>query len=247
MHTDFFNSNFPLLTKNKFPHSFFILIICFVIIPTTGFSLQFASTDSTAPKVRKISATKYQIGSVILESEKREIYLSGKINMQKGMIELLACAPGGKTHESVLVLDVIPHDLQVSLLLLGLEFHGDLEYQGDPRQPKGDSVEIWVKWKNGNKERLVRGEDLVYDLESKNTMKRTLWVFTGSRVVDNVFQADVEKSLITTYHDPFTILDNPLIAGGDDEVYQVNEKLVPPKGTPIEVILKAISKPKSKE
>jgi hypothetical protein len=53
--------------------------------------------------------------------------------------------------------------------------------------------------------------------------------------------ADMEGSIITTFHDPYTIIDNPLPGGGNDELYVVNETLVPPKETEIQLIIKAVS------
>lgn len=200
-------------------------------------SAEHSVADSTQPPISKIGDNLYQLGSITLDSKKRELIIPGQVNMQKGIIELLACAPGGKVHESVLVLDVVPYHLQVALLLLGLKYVGGLEYQGDPRTPQGDSVEVWVTWKEEGKEKKVRGEEMVWDVVRNAPMETTPWVFVGSKVNQGTFMADVEKSLITTYHDPLTILDNPLTTGGNDEVYKVNEKLVPPKGTPVTVII----------
>jgi hypothetical protein len=200
-----------------------------------------AARDSSESEVVKVGEQIYKLGTLTINSERREIIIPGKVNMQKGMIELLACAPGGKTHESVLVLDVIPYHFQVALLLLGLKYVGGLQYQGDPHTPRGDSVEVYVRWTKGSHDTTVRGEDLVWDIPHKKSMEHTPWVFVGSQLEEGKFLADVEKSLITTYHDPLTILDNPAQSGGDDELFRVNESLTPPKGTPVTVIIKAIS------
>ncbi len=193
------------------------------------------------PQVRKLADGVYRVGTVTLNREKREIYIDGEVNMQSGMIELLACAWGGKQHESVLVLDVVPHHLQVALLLLGLEPGGHkLEYQGDPRTPEGDSLEVWVEWEQNGTVKRVRGEDLVYNIPQKRSMKHTPWVFAGSVIYDGRFMADEDRSIITTFHDPLTIIDNPLSTGGDDTIYRVNEKMVPKVGTPVKLILKAL-------
>ena len=213
-------------------------------LPVTSDTLGVAANDTSQSQIAKVGDHTYKLGSLTIDSELREITIPGKVNMHKGMIELLACGPGGKTHESVLVLDVAPYHLQVALLLLGLQYVGGLAYQGDPHTPKGDSVEVWVKWKDGDKYTSVRGEDLVWDIPRNQHMEHTPWIFVGSMMSDGKFMADVEKSLITTYHDPLTILDNPLIAGGDDTLYRVNEDLVPAKGTPVEVTIKAVSKEK---
>ena len=197
--------------------------------------------------VIKLSEGVYKIGTVVLDQDKKLVQVPGAINMQKGVIEYLAVARGGKTHESVLVLDIEPIHLQTALLLLGLEGGQTIEFQGDFTIPRGDPVEIWVEWKDPKgKTKKIRGEDLVYNLAEKKTMPRLNWVFTGSRIIDSVFAAQVERSIVATYHDPHTIIDNPLPTGADDTLYEVNEKLTPKVGTPVVMIVKAVKKSKNK-
>lgn len=213
-----------------------IITFCFLF---SLIALPQSNSDIKEQVVKQLSDSLYQIGNITLNSRTNELLMPGKINMDKGIIELLACAPGGKVHESVLVIDVVPYHLQVSLLLLGLNYGGGVSFQGDPSIPKGDSVEVFVKWKDKEDNmQFYRGEDLVFNLKDSSVMKKTHWVFTGSKVIDGLFVADAEKSLITTFHDPFTILDNPSPDGAYDDFFIVNEKIVPPKGTKVEVIIK---------
>jgi hypothetical protein len=197
--------------------------------------------DSAHPGITKIGQNLYRLGNVTIDSERRQISMAGKVNMDHGIVELLACAPGGKVHESVLVLDVVPYHFQVALLLLGLKPGGGLEYQGDPRTPTGDSVDVIVSWTQADTQVSVRAEQLVWDLQQKTAMQTTPWIFVGSKVVDGTFLADVERSLITTYHDPTAILDNPLPSGGNDEISVVNRELIPPVGTPVVVTVRVIA------
>jgi hypothetical protein len=51
----------------------------------------------------------------------------------------------------------------------------------------------------------------------------------------STYAANYVKSLVTTYHDASSILENPHAQGVDDTVYYANERAVPPVGTPIRV------------
>jgi hypothetical protein len=222
---------------------FFILASFFIalfVFPSVSPCEDKDFNDFSTSDITKIDENVYQIGNILLDGNKRQISLNGWVNMSEGLVELLACAPGGKVHESVLVIDVEPYHLQVALLLLGLEARGNLEYQGDPKTPEGDPVEIFVEWMDSTngETKSYRAEDLVYNVKKDRPMKHTHWVFTGSQVVDSVFVAQLEKSLVTTYHDPFTILDNPLPTGADDTLYEANRFLVPPKGTGVKMIIR---------
>jgi hypothetical protein len=223
-----------------FTYLLIVLMVQLLLGENTPVFAQIADTPNTPPIIR-VSQSTYQIGKILLDVEKREVRFPGKVNMAKGVIELLACAPGGKRHESILIVYIIPYHLQVSLLLLGLNYGDNINYQGDPTIPQGDSVEVWVKWNRNNEEFIVRGEDFIFDLVSRKTMKHTHWIFSGSKVINGTFMADMEGSIITTFHDPYTIIDNPLPGGGNDELYVVNETLVPPKETEIQLIIKAVS------
>jgi len=200
------------------------------------------SASTAPPPIEKIGDNLYRIGKLTIDGDARELTMPGWVNMSEGLVELLACAPGGKTHESVLVIDVEPYHLQVALLALGLEARGNLEFQGDPRTPDGDPVEIHVEWKDPENGKVTkrRGEELVYNVKADRPMKKTHWVFTGSRVVDGAFIAQLDGSLVTTYHDPNTIIDNPLPTGGDDTFYEANRFLVPPVGTKVTMKIRAL-------
>jgi hypothetical protein len=189
--------------------------------------------------IRRLSDGVFQIGNVMVDQKKRQIQFKGTVNMQRGLVEYLAVADRGKLHESVLSMDVEPFHLQLGLLILGLEYGRNLKFQGDPNAPQGDPLEIWVEWMEDGKARRARGEDLVWNQQTGRPMKHTAWVFTGSLEVEGTFVAQVERSLIATYHDPASIIDNPLPEGADDTILYANEKLVPPAGTAVVVTLQA--------
>lgn len=189
------------------------------------------------PEAEKIGDDLYRIGKARADLKARTVTCTGKINMFRGLIEYLAVAPEGKEHESLLTLDVRPLHLQVGLILLGLEPKGGLRYQGDKQVPKGDPVEIFVSWQRGGRNVRVVATDLVWDTIKKRPMERNPWVFSGSALKDGSFLADQELSLIATFRDPAAIINNVLPSGADDTVYKVNERIVPPLGTPVTVTI----------
>ena len=203
--------------------------------PDTSDSPDTHGGSSGEPRIQKLSDGRFLIDNIVVDKQKGSVSAPGAVNMDAGLIEYLACGPGGKLHESVLRLDVNPAYLQIALLLLGLE-PGDapLDFQGAGGVPQGDPVEIYVSWQDGDKKkRECRAEELVLNASTKKPMRRTHWVFTGSRIVDGTFMAMIEQSIVATFHDPYAIIDHPLPTGSDDTLYFANEKTVPPKGTPV--------------
>lgn len=194
---------------------------------------------SEPPVIRKIADGIFRVGGVTVNKNKQFVSVDGAVNMDDGLVEYLACGPRGKLHESVLVLHAQPYHLQVALLLLGLE-PGDnpLDRQGGSGVPDGDPVDIWVAWRSADKKEIrQRAEELIFNIKKKKTMPRTHWIFCGSQIIDGRFIAQVEQSIIATYHDPFAMFDHPLATGTDDTLYHANKRKVPPIGTPVTLVI----------
>ena len=181
--------------------------------------------------------------------EKRCIEVDGEVCLDSGFIELVVCAKGGKEYESILAVDCKPYEIHLCLLMLGLVDGPGPKFQGDATRPRGDLVDLFVEWQEGGQAKRVRAEDLVYNVKAKRPMKHTPWVFVGSELVKEeetdkqIYMANVEGSIATTYHDPYTVFDNPLPDGVDDTAYEVNGKVVPQKGTKVKLIIVARPKP----
>ena len=209
--------------------------ILLLIISNSSFS---QVTDTIESPITKLDSNKYKLGNVIIDTEANEIVIPGRINMQKGLVEVFACSPGGKLHESIIESDIVPYYLQVALLLLGLNPVDPKIFDSGEDLSRYSQLEILVKWREHDSEKIYRAEELVWDSTNKKTMQQTNWIFRGSLVIDGNFVANEIKSLITTYNDPTTIIDNPLITGKNDELYEANSNLIPPVGTDVKVIIR---------
>jgi hypothetical protein len=228
-----------------------------------------ACTAGEAEEKKPPKASFLEVGKVRLYRKERRIEITGRIAVQRRAIELFACCEGGKVHETVVVLDCKPSNLNLALLLLGLSDGGQVRekvqvrekdkvvekemlvengprFFGDPRKPVGDRLIISVRWKalESGKPREVRAEEMVFNVSRQKTMRKVGWIFTGSRWVEHPktkkkeFAADHTKTIMTTYHDPNTVLENPLETGGNDELYHANSLVVPPRGTALTLILR---------
>ena len=211
--------------------------------------------EKPAPRIKRLGPDLYQIGLLNLDARKRQIRLPARVNMDVGgPIELLLCLPTGKTHESVLTADIQPVDLQVALLLLGLKQGANPALErpegAPPPAAPGDTVLIWVQWEKPPKAEQrepetvrLRAEGLLHNVETNRPAREAQWVFLGSQMLRGRFGADIEGSLISTYHDPLSILDLCLPTVNDDVYYVVNEKTCPPAGTRVQVQIEVPPKP----
>jgi len=176
-------------------------------------------------------------GSVWVDPPRRELVISGFVNQVEGAIELFACGPGGKTHESVLVLFAEAADIQAALLLLGLK-HGDPMPGLGMGPPRGDHVILEVFWEEEGRPRRARAEDFIYDHHARRKANHGAWVFNGSDFREGYFLARAEESYIATYWDPWAIINLSSRIGEDDERLSVNRKTIPPLHTLVRLVVR---------
>ncbi len=216
--------------------------------PAAGESRDPAKQDAGSPDASAAEAFENLLAGMGVRflPKERRLEVSGWVNMQKGLVEVFACTPDGKTHESVLVLDCVPSGLHAGLLALGLEAGTPVEGGTEAvyKPPAGPKVLVQVRWKDGEgKERAARAEEWIWNKKEEKPMAPAAWLFTGSfqqavsgNQQETTYAANYIKSLVTTYHDASTILENPLPEGRDDTIFYANEKAVPPPGTPVTAV-----------
>ncbi len=175
-----------------------------------------------------------QIGAVSVNAETRTVTATGWVNQVQGPIELLACGPEGKRHESIFVLQCSPTDLQAAMLLAGAKAGPPMAGPGQG-PPKGSPVEIWVEWILNGVKRVARAEDCIERVATGAPLGRTSWLFTGSVIENGYFKALAEESLIVTYWDPWAIINMASPLGSDDDALRVRTSAVPPIETEIKL------------
>jgi hypothetical protein len=194
------------------------------------------------PSIRIIKEGILSVDNILVNKKAGAVTMTGEVNMQDGLVEYLACGKQGKLHESVLKIDAEPYSLQIALLLLNLEpGESHISRQGANETPEGDPVVLWVMWK-GEDNKMVkhRAEELLMDVKTKTPMPKPNWVFTGSTVLQGRFMAQVEKSIVAIYHDPYALIDHQLAAGADDTKYIANSKILPPVGTQVSFVIQSL-------
>ena len=193
------------------------------------------------PVIKLVKPGVFEIGGIRLDKKAGTVEFEATVNMNKGLLEYLLVEKSGKVHESLLRTDVEPFNLQIALLMLGLEgTQNPLREQGDQASPEGDPVQILVKWIHKTKSKTVPVEKWIYTDEVKKEKHSIDWVFTGSIINNGTFMAQADKSIIALYHDPIAMFDNKMAEGGSDEVWFADEKTVPENGTNVILVIKKL-------
>lgn len=187
------------------------------------------------------------------------VVVDGLILLDRGLVELLGCGPGGKEYESVLRLDADVQGLDLALSLCGLKRGPIPGRLADPDVIQGSRVVVLLQWENEEKRTIThRAEDCVVNIQRKAPMPRVGWTYVGAMLpvpdpaatsgkTYRVLAASGTRSLLTTYRDPSTLLDNPLFDAIDDSLYVANYMILPESGTKVRVILRAPDEAVKKE
>lgn len=217
------------------------------LVPTSSHSsittLQ-PSTTTTPSNLLDPSHQFIQLPGVIIDKTAKQVITQGIVNMQAGIIELLATTPVGKRHESILVLNCPPHILKAALMCISLNPGTQANWDAPPTQLDGDPIYILVSWELQGKKIQLNASQLIWDRNKKTTMANHSWVFTGSRFIQTesgrpYFGATPGGILVATYYDPDAVINNCLPERNDDTCYEANTQLLPGPGTPVQVIFSA--------
>jgi biopolymer transport protein ExbD len=185
---------------------------------------------------------------IVVDTKVREVRLEGEVCLQRGGLELLACSPGTREHESILVIKAKPSHIVFALALLGLSpgQPGYMTEGGSFSPPGGTVVDITVRFsvaKPDGKTEIVEvpAWKLLKPAGSESGLERPLqWVYVGRPSEAALRAADQEGTVICLSNFSEAVLDVPFesTSVNADLLYEANPAVVPPVKTPVEIILR---------
>ena len=192
----------------------------------------------TNSPLKQIDAGVFEIGNVRLDKNQRTIRFPAVVNMDRGAVEYLLVNESGKLHESVFRTEAEPFHIHLAILLVGAKENISRSAATNASPLAGDAVSLSASWKTSGGESHCRGEDLVFNTQTKSPMSRGNWVYSGSRIVEGTFLAQHEGSVVSIISDPDALINNPRPGRENDEIWQVNTNAVPPVGTAVQITIK---------
>lgn len=192
----------------------------------------------TNASVRQLSPNVYAIGLVRLNKQARTITFPGSVNMTTGLVEYAVVHVTGKVHESVLKTETDPYHIHLAnLLLASAQGPGPAAGTNLPPDLTGAPVQLAVRWKLAGAETNAPLEELIINTLTGTRMTRGDWIYNGSRLVEGVFLAQRDGQIAAIIPDQDSLINNPRPGREDDEIWRPNPRLVPPVGTPVEIVL----------
>lgn len=193
-------------------------------------------------------------GHLQIKEKEQKLVLKGKISEAlgeydahlKGAVEYLVCGHNGKEYESIVVVNATAKEIYEALEKLDVAVGtppGYDEEKDEPTPPTGTAFIISVEWKDGDKAKKVRAEELVFNVKTKKPMRQVAWIYSGSRVVADLDSDDEDAMIPQAFmsndlvalrrFDASALFQNPLPESEEENIYKKNDALMPKLGTPV--------------
>lgn len=194
---------------------------------------------------------------VVVRLDPPVVELSAEACLDAGWLEQIACAPGSREHESLLVVQAKPSQIHASLLMAGFESGSPGSWRFEEPDgysfvaPTGAQVDLFVRYLDDSgfpREESIR--TWIRDHLGRHDFPSLPWIFGGSMFANNPewmepgehYVADVTGSIIglVTFGDEIVGFSEVL---ADQEAvrapeWEVNSDHVPPMGTEVTLILR---------
>ncbi len=215
--------------------------------PVTSFAVPSADLLGKTTELAQAGSVVHFPGLTVHGGTNKFIEATGKMALTDGILEFIAVEPNGRDYESLLTLDCQPSELQFALVLIGCE-PGAVPQQAKPGEKIGSSLALELEWQAGGQTKRLPIEQALVERRTKQPPAALPWVFNGSYFTKSpitdkeVFQADEERAFIALWWEP----SMPINLGGeygdpyrgDTQGFEVRTAVVPPKDTPVTLILR---------
>lgn len=218
----------------------------------TILATQFGQTPpAEPPSSRPAPPDEQSLAHVKIDRERRTIDLDAQVILREGgWLELLACSPGTRTHESLLVVHAKPSHVHLALVMLGLEPGtpmrwrqvGD-QYQVEPATGPTVAVTI-VTTDRAGAEVETPASQWVISRQTDQALPDNTWLFTGSSFDDTTdpptYRGDVEGSVLSLVQFGDEVLARPTQTTNqtDQGMLIPNTQAIPPVGTNVVIRLR---------
>ncbi|NOT01613.1 MAG: hypothetical protein HOP29_13405 [Phycisphaerales bacterium] len=202
-----------------------------------------APPDKAAPRDRVVE---YAPG-VRIDWPGRRVEVDGRTVLREGPLELFACSPRTREHESIVVTTGRPSKIYEGLGLIGLSPGHPIRQEengGRWLAAMGDSMRIEVRWEEGGRLRTDDIGQWMRNSKTREAVRPMDWVFAGSYRDDaGTFVADEEGTVVCVVDFTSALVALPELHTADNEALwlEAYTERIPPVGTSVTVVFTPIN------
>lgn len=202
--------------------------------------------------LKEVAPGQFDLNGIQIHATTRELRIPCSVLHQKLPIEYALCHEAGeKVHETILQTTVRPIEIQLALLLANyqpgtkgilekLDANQERPYPKDtePASPGANRLAIHCEWTEGGRLRKVPLSDFIQDSDKRRTPPDLdTWIFNGSIIDKDGFNAEMTGSIISTYVDRQAIINSAAKGNHRDDLWISMPSNIPAEETKITLII----------
>ena len=212
--------------------------------------VDFSEIDGQFMDLRSLSKK----GEVWFSPQEKIVLAGGSICLNRGYLEMFACTPQTKEHESIVVLNCKAFEIHAGLMAIGAKPGKPVKFDPEYVPASGAEIEVEVHWfdKEG-KPQHARAQEWIKD--SKTGKAMTLgWVFAGSgffvdeKTGERFYLAEGGE-VVCVSNFTTAMLDVPVKSSdlNDGLQFEAFTERIPPVKTKVRVVFSLKSKKKKED
>ena len=174
--------------------------VCFSIALLAVATAAALAAPPASDRPTKKPSTKLFAPGVSIDWSAGEVQVDASVVLRSGPLELIACSPQTREHESILVIPARPISVFQAMGLAGLEPGLPVRYDETTERFKpavGQRLDIDVRFADGADERTMPIRRWLVDVSTDKPPEEIEWVFAGSHTDDKGrFAADMEGTIL---------------------------------------------------
>jgi hypothetical protein len=185
-----------------------------------------------------------------VEGDKRRVIVKSTVVLREGQLEGLLTRANAKEHEYILAADCDARHIHTALIAAGAKPGSPVVLFPAYKAATGPKIKVSLRYQKAGKLVTVPAQSWVREHKSKKAMELD-WIFGGSRFVDHPDGPAKPKIYVANHGDLICLcnidtamLDLPIESPKkfDARLYEAHTERIPPKDTPVELILELAAK-----
>lgn len=172
----------------------------------------------------------FKLGDIRVDPSALAISFPAQVNQRTGLVEYFVVHETGKVHESIFKTKIGAQQIHTAALLFA-------EKSSPTNAPQPKLKTINVTWTDNGAEKKFAAAELILDKKKNRPLRKTKWLYRGSRLVEGTFLAERDGSQIAIMEDRDALIDQATPDASDDENWLPLTDKLPPINTAVTITL----------